>query len=112
MQVCNFAENVLPVSQVSARPVFHRGGSQRPDHYNDGCRRSEHPLRTEPALQFRRNALFYPSPEINPGSEAFPGDVNRAFHLYTRKGTRRARGAAAHMGVEGAHLLLRKLTVE
>src|ERR1700687_721419 len=63
-------------------------------------------------MPFGCNALLSAFPELSAASETFSCDLNCALHLYACKGIRRARGAATHMSVEGAHLFLRNLTVE
>src|SRR5260370_32613580 len=63
-------------------------------------------------MPFGGHALLHPFPELSTGSETFSSDLNCALHLYARKGIRGARRAVAHMSIEGAHLLLRNLTVE
>jgi hypothetical protein len=50
--------------------------------------------------------------ELSTGSKAFSSELNRARHLNTRQHIRRARRAASHMSIEGAHLLVGKLTVQ
>src|SRR5437868_15078328 len=79
---------------------------------NDSRSRCENPPPTQTAPRFGSNTLLHPSAELSTGSVACSSELNGAVKLYARQGIRRARIAIAHMSVVGAHVRVRKLTVE
>src|ERR1035438_10204856 len=110
MQVGNLAVDMLGADTLS--PVI-GGQACKRNHCDDS--RCGDPNAGEAhvaSLGFRLNRLLYSFAKLRAWRKAFSRHLNRAFHLQTRKGVRRARRALPDMRVESPQFIRRKLSVD
>src|SRR5277367_390654 len=104
----------LAVSMLGAGVLPSSIGYGQTHHRENGDQSGDsHPGKADaPSPWIGRNAPLHPVAELRAGGKSFPRVLDCALHLHPCKSIRRAGRAPAHMGIEGAHLLGRKLTVE